>query len=95
LGNSSQVIGIKNYSTSTPDAIPVIEDLAWHYDERFADSSAVPSYYVSKKARGNVMVSLSGDDDDENFAGYRCYFMDTRENLARNMRHSGIPCWDF
>ncbi len=74
----------------TPEAIEVIEQLAWHYDEPFADSSAVPTYYVSQKARENVIVALSGDGGDENFAGYRRYYFDMRENAVRNLVPPGL-----
>ncbi|MFH0729394.1 MAG: asparagine synthase (glutamine-hydrolyzing) [Pseudomonadota bacterium] len=74
----------------TPEAIAVIEKLAWHYDEPFADSSAVPTYYVSQTARNNVTVSLSGDGGDENFAGYRRYYFDMRENAVRNIVPPGL-----
>lgn len=72
-------------STVTPEAIPVVERLSWNYDEPFADSSSVPTYYVSKMARESVIVALSGDGGDENFAGYRRHWFDARENLVRNL----------
>lgn len=69
----------------TPNALEVLEKLIWHYDEPFGDSSAVPTYYVSKLARTHVTVALSGDGGDENFAGYRRYYFDVRENKVRNL----------
>ena len=68
----------------TPDAMEILDTLIWHYDEPFGDSSAVPTYYVSKLARTHVTVALSGDGGDENFAGYRRYYFDVRENKVRN-----------
>jgi asparagine synthase (glutamine-hydrolysing) len=56
-----------------PDAVEILPELAWDFDEPFADVSAVPTYYVSKMARKHVTVILSGDGGDEVFAGYRRY----------------------
>jgi len=56
-----------------PNAVEVIPKLVWHYDEPFADSSAIPTYYVSKITREHVKVALAGDAGDESFAGYPRY----------------------
>lgn len=73
-----------------PDAVGIVEKLVWHYDEPFADSSAVPTYYVSKIAKRHVTVALSGDGGDENFAGYRRYYFSEREQIVRGLLSSGV-----
>lgn len=50
-----------------------IEDIICNYGEPFFDSSAIPSYYVSKAAKKHLTVILNGDGADELFAGYRRY----------------------
>jgi len=73
-----------------PHAVNLISKLAWHFDEPFADSSAVPTYYVSGVARQHVTVALSGDGGDENFAGYRRYKLDMWENRLRSYVPAGV-----
>jgi len=56
-----------------PQAVDILDKLVWHFDEPFADSSAVPTWYVAQMTRQHVTVALTGDGGDELFAGYPRY----------------------
>jgi asparagine synthase (glutamine-hydrolysing) len=56
-----------------PNAVDILPRLIWHYNEPFADPSAIPTYYVSEIARRHVTVALNGDGGDESFLGYSRY----------------------
>ena len=56
-----------------PDAVEILPMLVDHYGEPYADSSAVPTYYVARETRRHVTVALNGDGGDESFAGYERY----------------------
>lgn len=56
-----------------PNAVEILPTLVEHYGEPYADSSAIPTYYVSRETRKHVTVALNGDGGDESFAGYERY----------------------
>ncbi|MCK4401027.1 asparagine synthase (glutamine-hydrolyzing) [bacterium] len=56
-----------------PNALDILPKLIWHYNEPFADSSALPTYYVAKMTSQDVTVALNGDGGDESFVGYPRY----------------------
>jgi asparagine synthase (glutamine-hydrolysing) len=67
----------------TPDAVELLPKLVWHYDQPFADSSAIPSFLVAQMTREHVKVVLTGDGGDELFAGYERF---AAARIAENYR---------
>ncbi|MCG8699391.1 MAG: asparagine synthase (glutamine-hydrolyzing) [Bacteroidales bacterium] len=58
----------------TPDTLQeALNKVAYHYDEPFGDSSAIPTGYISKLARQHVKMALTGDGGDEVLSGYNSY----------------------
>lgn len=69
-----------------PKILDTLDDLVWYLDEPFGDSSAIPTFVVSRLASEHVTVVLSGDGGDELFAGYDKYRVEMRER-----RYDGLP----
>lgn len=94
----AELVGSKHVEqVVTPDAADMVWQLAHHYDEPFADSSAVPTFMVSKLAAKHVKVVLSGDGGDEAFGGYSRYAHDLKEAKIRRcvprfIRRSLLRC---
>jgi asparagine synthase (glutamine-hydrolysing) len=76
--------------TVRPDMTSILPELVRRFGEPFADTSAVPVYYLSRLTREQVTVALSGDGSDETFAGYRRYLWHSLgrgiERLPRPLR---------
>ena len=71
-----------------PDAISVLDEMVSHFGEPFADSSALPTWYLAQLTQKSVTVALTGDGGDELFGGYAWY------NTGRLLGTAGwIPRW--
>lgn len=73
-----------------PDAMEILPKLVWHYDQPYADSSALPTYYVSQMTRRRVTVALNGDGGDEYFGGYERYRALIIHGLYSSLTTSGM-----
>ena len=70
------------------DAVEVVPKIIRHYGEPFADSSAIPSFYLAELTRRHVTVALNGDGGDESFAGYTRYVANA---LAQRLERLPAP----
>lgn len=78
--------------TVQPDAMQLLRKLLWHYDQPFADSSALPTFLVSELTREHVTVALTGDGGDELFAGYERFYA---ASLVGRLRFLPRSLWNI
>jgi len=80
-----------------PDALKMLPELVRHYAEPYGDSSAIPTFYLSRVAREHVTVALTGDGGDELFMGYPRYLATKLASkidaLGPLRRLLGSPLW--
>jgi asparagine synthase (glutamine-hydrolysing) len=76
--------------TVAADDFALIDTLVHHFDEPFADASALATYRVCELARETVTVALSGDGADEALAGYRRYKFHAAEERVRGLLPSSV-----
>jgi asparagine synthase (glutamine-hydrolysing) len=82
--------------TVDPEVHPLMETVQRHFGEPFADSSAYPTWHVSRVARGSVTVALTGDGGDESFAGYDFrIWPHLRDARVRRLLPGAGPRWLF
>ncbi|HEV7515732.1 MAG TPA: asparagine synthase (glutamine-hydrolyzing), partial [Thermoanaerobaculia bacterium] len=88
----ARALGTDHFASEVrPDLAALLPRIAWHFDEPFADPSAVPTWYVSQETRQRVTVALSGDGGDELFAGYPGrYGVHLLEERARRFLPAGL-----
>jgi asparagine synthase (glutamine-hydrolysing) len=72
------------------DALSVLPELVRHYGEPYADSSAIPTFYVAQMTRRHVTVALSGDGGDESFAGYERYLANYMAERMRSIPGAAV-----
>jgi asparagine synthase (glutamine-hydrolysing) len=69
----------------TPQSLDMLDAIAWHADEPFADQAALPTWFLAEMTRRHVTVALSGDGGDEMFAGYDVYRSHALSERVRSM----------
>ena len=91
LGTNHRCLEVESSSTD------ILSRLVWLFDEPFADSSAIPTYFLCKETSRFVKVALTGDGGDELFAGYGRHLTSDRlsffDKLPISLQRIITGCW--